>query len=252
MIRGRTALTGGWCLAAALAVQAAPWQAELGAGAERLSGGRSGWRQTDGALRYAFAPRASAELNVRRTERFELRDSEIGAAIAAPIGGAWSGALAIASSPTHRTLPRGSVAGRLQRALGDGWAAGAGLKRTRYDEAATTGLSLAIERYFGNWRAAAEVLHTRVDSGGPSTDALRLQLDRYIGERSRVGLIVAGGREIDDLGVSTLTISQVETVALVGRWQVAPSWALVADIGSSRVGSLYRRSGGRLGVQLDF
>lgn len=227
------------------------WQAELGAGADHLSGGRPGWRQTDAALRHRFASRASLEVNARATERFELRDREFGAAVAAPLGGDWSGSLFAATSPTHRVLPRGHAGAQLQRGFGGGWVLGGVLRRTRYDSAGTTGTTLGIERYAGAWRAAAAWIHTRVD-GGISTDAARLQLDRYFGERGSLGVIVASGREIDDVGVSELTVSRVESIALVGRWRMSERWALVGDAGSHRVGTFYRRNGGRLGVQLDF
>ena len=242
------------CVLAAVAAGAASaqaWQAELGAGAESLSGGRPGWRQHDAALRWRLAPRALLEGSARSTERFDLRDREWGAGLAAPIGGAWSGALSIAVSPTHRVLPHGSAGAQLQRALAGGWLLGIGWKRTRYDVSSTTGLTLGAERYWRDWRGAAAWIHTRVD-GGAATDALRLQLDRSFGEQSRLGIVVAAGREIDDLGVSQLTLSRVESVAVLGRWQFAPRWAAVGDLGTQRVGSLYRRSGGRLGVQLDF
>jgi YaiO family outer membrane protein len=240
------------CMLAAATVRAEGWQAELGAGVEHLTGGRPDWRQLDAALRYGFAPRAIVELSARRTERFELRDDEFGVAVAAPIAGAWSGSVTLLSSPTHRNLPHGSVAAQLQRALVGGWVVGGGLKHTRYDDDSTLGLSLGVDRYVGAWRVAGAWLHTRVDSDGTTTDALRLQLDRYIGEQHRIGVIVSGGQEVEDLAVAELRISEVDTIALVGRWRLTPRWAVVGDIGTTRVGSRYRRSGGRLGAQCHF
>jgi YaiO family outer membrane protein len=247
MRRGLAALAAIAVVAALSApgVRAEGWQAEFGAARETLSGERPSWTQVDAALRRAWAPGTRFELFTRRTERFELVDRELAAGLALPLSERWSLSLGTATSPTHRVLPHGSAEAGLQFALGDGWVAGAAFKRTRYDTTHSSG------RYAGAWRAAAAWIHTRLD-GGRSTDAGRLQLDHFFSDDNRLGLIVASGREVDDAGAAQVNVLQVDTVALVGRWRLAPGWALVGDLGSTRVGSIYRRNGGRLGVQLDF
>ena len=144
----------------------------------------------------------------------------------------------------------------VNRVLGDGWVLGAGLRSTRYDRDRANAVSATLERYFdsagaGEWRAAATLVTTRL-VGVATSSALRLQLDRYFGDRARLGLLVAGGREIDNLGQGALLISNVSSVSLSGRWPIAPAWSLLGEVGQHRLGSRYTRSAGRLGVQLDF
>lgn len=256
----RALLVAGAGLLAAGA-HATGWQAELGAGHESLDGGRPAWRQLDAALRHRSDARALLELNARATERFERRDRELGLAAAVPLAERWHGSLAATASPTHHILPRWSIGGELQRELAQGWLAGAGLKRTRYDLQPADALSLGVERYFGDrtigeWRAAATWVHTRLHAGGgaptASSDAGRLRLDRYFGERGgRLSLLVAGGEEVDNLGQG-LVVSDVRSVALGARWPLPAGWALLGELLDHRQGDLYRRRGGRLAVARDF
>ena len=235
---------------------AAPWQLEVGTAHESLTRGLPDWTQTDVALRRSLAPRTLVELNARRTERFGLRDSEWGLAAALPLGGGWSTSLSAAASDTHRVLPRASVGAGVQRELGDGWVAGATLRQTRYSADRANALALEAERYFGSaaigeWRVAAQVTAARL-AGVGGTESLRLQVDRYFGPRSRVGLLASTGREIDNLGQGRALVSDAQTVVLLGRWSVDAGWSLTGELGSTRLADRYRRSGGRLGVQLDF
>lgn len=236
--------------------QAPAWQAEFGFGRESLSRGFADWRQADLALRRTWAPRSLFEINARATERFGRRDSEIGAAWALPLAAGWDASLAASASPTHEILPRWSLTAGAQRSLGEGWVLGATLRSTRYDLDRAVALALAVERYVGSaalgeWRLATTLTATRLPGLG-SSGAARIQLDRYFGARGRLGLLLAGGREIDNLGQGALLISNVQSAALLGRWAVAPAWALTGELSHTRLGAQYRRSGGRLGVQLDF
>lgn len=236
--------------------QAPAWQAEFGLGRESLSGGLAAWQQTDLTLRHSWAARSQFELRARRTDRFDLVDRELGVSLALPLAEGWDASLAASASPTHRILPRADVTAGLQRQLGNGWVLGGALRATRYDVDRANALSLGAERYFGSaavgeWRAAATLTATRL-AGLGSSGAGRVQLDRYFGERARLGLLIAAGREIDNLGQGALLVSDVRSVVLLGRWPLGPAAALSGEIGQTRLGSLYRRSGGRLGVQLDF
>ena len=235
---------------------AASSQAEIGITAESLSAGYAPWHEVAFALRHEWAPRTQIELTLRETERFDRRDEEIGIGLAAPLPGGFGATLAASASPSHAILPRSSLAAGVNRVLGDGWVLGAGLRSTHYDGDRANAVSATLERYFasgggGEWRAAATVVTTRL-VGVATSSALRLQLDRYFGDRARLGLLVAGGREIDNLGQGALLISNVSSVSLSGRWPIAPAWSLLGEVGQHRLGSRYTRSAGRLGVQLDF
>jgi YaiO family outer membrane protein len=247
----------GLALLPALAAARAPgWQAEAGLGRESLSNGLPSWTQADLALRRAWAPRSSFELNARRTERYALTDHELGAALVLPAGEQWGVQFGASHSPTHRVLPRWSLGAGAQRALPDGWLLGAGWRETRYDSARTSALAFTVERYFGSaalgeWRAAATATATRL-AGATTSGAARVQLDRYFGERARIGLLLAAGREADNSGGAGVVLTDVRSAALLGRWPLGEHWALTGELNHTRQGSLHRRSGGRLGVQLDW
>lgn len=236
--------------------QDAPWQLELGAGRESLSRGLASWRQEDAAVRWRRAPGSLAEFNARRTERFGLTDRELGTALAWPLDAQWSAQLAATASATHRVLPRYSASGALQRQLGDGWVAQAGLRSTRYERDRANALSLGADKYFGGaavgeWRAAAQLTLTRL-AGAGSSESLRLQLDRWFGQRTRIGLIASAGREIDNLGQGNVLVSDARALVLLARWSPGGAWSINGELGRTDLGDRYRRSGGRLGVQLDF
>ncbi len=250
----RAALAAGGALAPA--AHAAGSQAEITTAAESLGTGLARWRETGIALRHEWAPRAQLELTLRATERFERTDEELGIGLAAPLSDGWGATLAASASPSHAILARSSVGVGLTRALGDGWVLGGALRSTHYERDRATAASATLERYFagpdaGEWRASATVVTTRL-VGVASSAALRLQLDRYVGERGRVGLLLAGGREIENLGAGALLVADVSSVAVTARWPIAPAWSLLGEVGRHRFGSRYVRSGGRLGVQLDF
>lgn len=266
-------LTAALLPAEELRAQARPWQVEAGTGAEHFTGDGPTWRQTDFALRSRFAPRSVAELNARRTSRAGLDDNEVGAGLALPLGAQWSLAVGAAFSPTHRALAESSGNVGLSRSVAGGWVFGAGLSRSLYDARAsgggTTGsttLRLTGERYVGAWRFALGLNRSRLD-GGTTDDGWVVQTDRYVGERGRIGLIYASGRELENLPPSGVLSIKVETVALVGVWPIARDWALTGALGSTRnsdgvrrtgpnagdpVGSSTRRNALRLGVQHDF
>lgn len=235
-------------------VRAEGWQAEVGGGTESLDNGSPDWRQLDVTLRRTFAARSQWQIASRTTERFGQRDAEFGASASAPLGD-WNATLGATASTTHRVLARWGMTAGVQRPLGAGWVVGADLRTTRYDAGNAQAVSIQAERYAGNvalgdWRVAATLTQTWLS--GASATAMRVQLDRYFGERGRLGLLLSEGREIDNPGQGALRISRVRSAVLLGRLPITPAWALTGELGQHRVGAQYRRTGGRVGVQLDF
>jgi YaiO family outer membrane protein len=246
-------------LAAALlvlpALACAQWQVELGAGHERVRGGAD-WSQIDLALRRQLAPRNSVELSARKTRRYGRDDHELGLGGSLAVGSDWTANAAFTTSPTHEVLPRWSLAAGAQRAFGGGWVVGAEARSTRYTADRADALRLNVERYFGGadvgaWRAALSLGATRLQ-GASTAGAGRIQLDRYFGERGRIGLLLARGDEAERDELGQLAVNDVRSVVLLGRWPLDDRWALTGEWGHHRVGAVHRRNGGRLGVQFDF
>jgi YaiO family outer membrane protein len=234
---------------------AAQWQAEFGAGREAVRAGAD-WRQLDLALRHTLAPRTTLELSARKTRRYGLDDREFGLAGSLALGSDWTANAAVTSSPSHEVLPRWSLAAGAQRALGSGWVLGGEARSTRYTDDRADALRLNVERYFGGadvgaWRAALSLGATRLQ-GASTAGAGRIQLDRYFGERGRLGLLLARGDEAERDELGQLAVNDVRSLVLLGRWPLTEQVALTGEWGHHRVGAVHRRSGGRLGVQLDF
>lgn len=272
----RPALIGA-VLSAALTVLPMPdaqaqtlaWQVEASAGLERLSNGTPDWRQVDVSLRRRFAAGAQAEITLREAQRYGRRDSEFAVGLALPLDDAWTVALRATAADAAHFLPSRGGQVELSRRLSAGWVASASLGRNRYDSAAnpatgTSLLRLGAEHYVGAWRLAAGVTHARLD-GGASADGWRAQVDRYIGDGGRIGLLVAGGRELESAPDGVIS-TRVDALVLVGRWPIAAGWALTGDVAGTRVGNIvrrtgsgnttlpggYRRNAGRIGVQHEF
>jgi YaiO family outer membrane protein len=263
------------CVAVLLAAAAAlapaaraatPWQAETGLSVEHLSNGRPDWTQLDVALRRRSPAGASSELAARWVERYGRSDSELAAGLAWPLSGDWTLALR-ATAANGRFLARVGAQATLSRRLGAGWVLGAGLGRNLYEPeggvaSGTSTARLDLERYVGDWRLAAGASRARLD-GGEHANAVRLQLDRSFNERSRVGLLVAHGDELEHDPQGVLA-SRVGAVALLGRLALADGWALGIELSRTRVrdtvrrsgvagaGAGYSRSGGRLALQREF
>jgi len=110
-----------------------------------------------------------------------------------------------------------------------------------------------VERYFGSYRAAY-TLYNGKPEGESSASSHRLAFDYYYhGERSRIGVAVTWGREVEYVGPPTgIIVSDVRAFALLGRHWLTPSWALTWDLGTHEQGDLYRRTGGRLGLRHRF
>lgn len=245
----RRALIAWAALAAAPALGA---ELEAGASVERLSGGREDWRSAYLEAAHTLSERRALYGGARETERFGLRDTEAWAGHDFPLDARWSLQLEASTSPTHRVLPRLGAFAQLQRRLGDGWMASAGLRYRDYDAGRTNQLTAGAERYWGAWRGAYTLYLGRPD-GGSTQAAHRVQLDRYYGARNSAGLSLAGGREAENQGPPAgIVTSDIRAVALVGRHWLDAHWALAYELGWHEQGDFYRRRGLRLGIRRAF
>jgi YaiO family outer membrane protein len=267
-----------WCsrllAACSLAVAAAgsaaqpAWQVEVGSSVEQLSNDSPDWRQSEIAVRRRDEGRMG-ELSARDVERYGRRDTELAASVAWPMAPAWSIALRANVAPGADFLPRLGGGAELTRRLGDGWVAGAGLGRNRYDGAdtaptGTTTLRLGLERYVGAWRLAGGVARARLD-GGAAESGWRAQVDHFFGDEARVGVVFSGGRELESAPDGVVS-TRVDSVVLMARWPLAAGWLLGGELSRTRVSDIerqrdgvseslpggYRRTGVRLGVQRAF
>lgn len=260
------------------------WQGEIGGGVEDFTSEAATWRQVDAAIRARTPDRALGEVNVRRTDRYQAKDTEFGFIGVLPLDD-WTTSATLTLSPTHEALPSWGLRVGAARELGRGWVLGLEANRQLYDRedqvdtsipgtqrvVGSSGLALNLEHYVGAWRYAAGLGRVRLD-GGESGGTWKFQLDRFYGEeRGRIGAVIAGGQEFENLPPtatrpSAIISSTTFTLALVGVHPLDAGWALSWALSSTRnsdiqtryadgivnTGDSYHRNGVRLGIQRDF
>lgn len=248
------------CAAAAVASAQAPAPAprsgaseiELGGSRENLSNNQPDWRSLSLDAAHHFAPRQTLYGGLRATERFGLDDTELWAGYYHPLSADWTSLVEASASDTHRVLAKYSVFGQLSRRLPYGWVLGAGVRHSEYTGSGVNLLVLDAERYWGSFRAGYTLYAGRPE-GAQTGVSHRLALNYYYGERSFVGLSVADGREVENVGPPVgVVVTDVFNVTLSGRHWITPAWALAWDLVSHEQGRLYRREGLRVGLRHRF
>lgn len=240
------------CAGTVLAQEVTAWsELEAGFSRERLSTGFADWESRTLFGAHQFRPRHVAYAQLRETERFALRDTEIAAGLYYPLA-SWTMLLEASRSPQHRVLPSHSLFAELHRSFAAGWGASAGWRHSEFTRSSADVFVLGAERYWDSWRGAY-TLYLGKPEGAGSAAAHRFQLDRYYSSRSSVGISATTGREVENLGPPAgLISSEVRGFALAGRHWFAPDWAASYELLSHEQGSLYRRKGLRLGVRHRF
>lgn len=239
-------------LALGARAQEAFTEAEAGASYEHLTNGRDSWKSAylEGARQ--FAPRRTLYGTVRETERFGFRDGELALGYSHPFGNLT--ALVEGSySSQHNVLAQDSLYGQLAYAFGAGWVASGGMRHSEYTTSNVNMLVGNFERYWSSFRAGYAIYNGRPEGSGSAT-AHRLSFDHYYrDERSRIGVSIAWGREVENQGPPAgIITSDIRDLTLTGRHWLSNSWALTWDAWRHEQGDLYTRTGGRLGLRYRF
>jgi YaiO family outer membrane protein len=230
---------------------------EAALGQESISGGREDWRSAEANLLWrdtAARGEPAANLALRHTERFGLEDRQVEAGGAWRFAPDWRAEAELAHSDTHRVLPEWRARGRAWWLGVGGWNLAAGGGRTLYRGAGVQGSSVAelqAERYVGAFRFLWAGSLTRPDGGG-SAGAQQLRLDWYPNDDSRIGVLLAAGREPEAVPGQGVVTTRVRSLVLGARWRFHPAWSASAELGAHDVGDLYDRRGLRLGLAHHF
>lgn len=232
---------------------AAAIEAEAGATFEHLTNDKPDWKSLYLDATHTLAPRQTLYGTMRETERFDLRDFEMSAGYSHPFGENWTAIVEASFSPDHHVLATSSVFGQVYWVVDGGWVLNGGARFSEYTDADTRVLTAGVERYFGHYRAAYTYYNGKPDDA-PAASSHRVSFDYYyFDERSRVGLAIAWGREVENVGPPTgVVTTDVRSITLVGRHWFTPDWAVAWEIGTHEQGDLYRRTGGRLGLRYRF
>lgn len=238
-------------LLAALGARGAELEAAYGY--DHLDGGRQPWHAAKLALSIEPVERAALEVGARGTERFGLRDLELGAGVRTRALPGWALGVEGTVSPTHRVLPVWSATASASRELGAGLVAGGGLRwseyRTAEADSDTAVGNLGLEWYWRSLRLA----WTGYLAGlrGAWAASGRLALDRFYGEEGRIGLALAAGRELENTGAQIVS-TPVLSAGVAGRQPLGAGWTLAYELTVQRQGDLYTRTGAALGIRRRF
>lgn len=224
---------------------------ELGASGESLSNGFAGWRSIYLEGFHQFGERRVVYGTLRETRRFGLTDSEVQGGFGYPLGETWTLQSEASLSPTHNVLPNYSVLGQLQKILPHGWNLQAGIRHSEYSRFNTDVAIITAERYWNRFRGAYSLYLARLD-GGSTVPNHVVQFDYYYGERNSIGIVVANGREIADLGPGGALITDVRSYVLRGRHWIGSDWAISFEALHHEQGGLYARQGARVGLRRAF
>ena len=232
-----------------------PPTVELALSSERVSGGRADWRGAEAIALWRDPAAWSATAALRRTERFGLGDTQVEAGASVPLDAHWRAETELAQSETARVVPHWRWRGRMWLLDAAGWNLAAGAGRTLYRSVgATSGSSVAefqVERYVGAFRAAWLGSVTRLDAGGTSA-AQQWRLNWYPTDTGSLGVVLAFGRELENVPGLGVVASRVRAGAITAAWQLAPRWQMNVAVSDHRQGDLYRRTGLRLGLRHPF
>jgi YaiO family outer membrane protein len=238
-----------------VAQAAQPLSVEAALSSERVSGGRTDWRGAEVTALWRDSAAWNASAVLRRTERFGLSDLQAEAGASIPLGARWRVETELAESETSRVLPHWRWRSRAWLLDAMGWNLAAGLGRTLYRSGgASSGSSVVefqVERYVGAFRGAWLGSVTRLDAGGTSSSQ-QWRLNWYPTDVANVGVVLAVGRELENIPGIGVVSSQVRAAAITATWQLAPRWGVNAGVSDHRQGDLYRRTGLRLGLQHQF
>lgn len=238
-------------LAALVAINFARAETSVGivTAAEHLNNNTPNWQESTVQLQHRYSPRQNAGLAFTKTERFGLRDTQIGGMIAMPFGSALVATIEASASDTHHVLARHAVGTSLQYEFVRTWLLHAGARTTKYNSEQVNQALLMFENYFSSfswamgWRPV-RAFNTWVHSG-------ELRASHYYGDNSSIGLIIAAGKEAENIG-SSVTLTNLRSTVVVGRHRLNRAWTLNYSAGHTRQGDFYIRNGLTLGLQYIF
>lgn len=216
---------------------------------DHLSNDTPDWHESSVQLLRQYAPRKNASVALTQTERFGLHDNQISGMVTMPWRNDIVATVDANVSNTHRVLARQALGISLQYELIPAWLVHGGIRTTSYDaERVNQGL-LMLECYFSSVSVVAAWRPTRAFDTTAHSGELRASY--YYKDKSSVGMIVAGGKEAENIG-GNIRLTSMRSVALVGRHWLSRDWALNYSASHTRQGDFYTRNGLNLGFQYAF
>ncbi|MBX7228011.1 MAG: YaiO family outer membrane beta-barrel protein [Burkholderiaceae bacterium] len=227
-----------------------PFTVELSFDHQTLSNQSPSFQETALRLNRWLGPRHVIDFSLVNSQRFGLRDKQLLASYVHPVNDKLGIAIDAGFSPSQNFLPHHSLDLRLQYEFAPAWVAYAGLKNSQYKTLSVRQGLLMVERYIGPFSFALS-WHP-VQALGKSTSNQVLKAYYYYGQDNMLGLIYSRGQEATQINDALITLADVRSLTLSGRYWIAPEWAVNYSVGSTQQGSFYTRKGVRFGIQHSF
>ncbi len=224
-------------------------EAGLLIGADQLTQGRESWRNESVFVDRKWANGHVGGLRANTTRRFGLNDSQFEVYYSLPLQDKLRAGVELQASPTHQVVARNGAGANVQYEFAKAWLVHGSARQLRYDSVTVDQLAAGIEHYVGNWGAYAGIINSR--AYGTDNQTWVGRVSHYYGERNRVNLVVADGREpVNIAGI--VSASDVRSANLAGRHWLSPQVALDYSAGVTRQGDFYTRRGASLGITIAF
>ena len=188
---------------------------------------------------------------LRHTERFDQSDVEARGGVYWPVATDWTLLVEATVAPDADVLPEWSGFGELSMPLVKNYDLRVGYRHRNYTANDLNTLTLAADGYLAEFLGSWTVYISKL-SGADTTLATQFRLDRYYGDASRIGVLVAFGDETESVGGGQFIESDTFSLVLTGMHWLTPVWGLSWDVGYQEQGDFYERGGVRVGLRRQF
>ena len=220
-----------------------------GSGTDRLSNGAPDWSREYVRLDWRTDAAGTLFAELSRSERFEESDSSI------YVGGAWDAlhewqlGAGVAITQDARFLPQRELSIDATRPWARGWGTVFGVRQRDYATGDVTTYSVTGEKYVSDYRIAYRLDRSN-QAGADSALTHALALTWYAGDKRSLGVTLAGGEEIEIIGLDQLLRTSVANVTLTGNEKLSTRVSLSWWLGTHEQGDFYARDYAGLSVRI--
>jgi len=179
---------------------------------------------------------------IHETTRFSRLDHDVMAGFRQRVSPRLTLVVEGQASPSHHVSPKWDGLGQVEVVAEGGWNVQAGLRHRKYESASVSLGAMTVERYWGRYRGAYTLYVSHLAAAGSSTSH-RVHGDYYYDRlNSSIGVSIAAGRELENVGLRGVLRSDVRSAALTGQQWLGSSWFIRYDALVHEQGTLYTRT----------
>ena len=200
---------------------------------------------------HKFAERQVGYFNIQNTDRFAFKDNNFIFGYYHPLSEKFTLVTETAISPTHKILPKWSLFKQLAFSIDKGLLANFSLRHTEYNKSDVETAGIGAEYYFGNYHSAVTFYISDVQDAG-RTNSVRAVINYYYSDRGRVGLAVASGEEVENVGFNRILESDIRDITASLRHWFTDNCAVNFQLSWHDQGESYVKKGIMLGIRYKF